>query len=482
MKTLDYQDLVTLRQKHPAWRFLVAEYAPLVASFLSRAFLKKNLRAIAQADLIEQLEDELFAIREAEGGEVFPRSAQEYLDDWASHEKGWLRKYYPPGTEEPFYDLTPATEKVLSWIEGLAVRSFVGTESRLMTIFELLRQIVEGSTADPQVRIAELQKRRANLEQEIELIRKGEIPLLDATSVKERFLQVGGMARELLSDFREVEHNFRALDRQVRERMTLWEGRKGELLEAIFGERDVIADSDQGRSFRAFWDFLMSSQRQEEFTQLLDVVCEMPTLKPLVADRRFRRMHYDWLIAGEHTQRTVAALSQQLRRYIDDRTYLENRRIIELLRKIEGTTLEVRSEFPEGAFMTLEQPGVELNLPFERPLFVPSQKPFVKEVEVQSGKTALATTALFEQVVVDKHQLIQQVRRSLQSRSDISLAEVLASYPLQHGLAELVCYLSFPLDTVRTVYDETRSDEVTWSDADGHRRRATFPRIIYYKS
>jgi hypothetical protein len=68
-------------------------------------------------------------------------------------------------------------------------------------------------------------------------------------------------ARELLSDFREVEQNFRNLDRSVRERIALWDGGKGALLETIIGERDAIADSDQGKSFRAFWDFPHVAER-----------------------------------------------------------------------------------------------------------------------------------------------------------------------------------------------------------------------------
>jgi hypothetical protein len=36
------------------------------------------------------------------------------------------------------------------------------------------------------------------------------------------------------------------------------------------GERDAIGRSDQGKSFQAFWEFLMSSRRQEELTELLD--------------------------------------------------------------------------------------------------------------------------------------------------------------------------------------------------------------------
>jgi hypothetical protein len=54
--------------------------------------------------------------------------------------------------------------------------------------------------------------------------------------------------------------------------------RKGALLDEIMGERDAIGDSDQGRSFRAFWDFLMSSRRQEELTELLDQVLALPAV------------------------------------------------------------------------------------------------------------------------------------------------------------------------------------------------------------
>ena len=50
---------------------------------------------------------------------------------------------------EPHFDATPAVEKALAWVQGLGERSFVGTESRLNTIFELLRQIVYGTETNP---------------------------------------------------------------------------------------------------------------------------------------------------------------------------------------------------------------------------------------------------------------------------------------------------------------------------------------------
>lgn len=142
---------------------------------------------------------------------------------------------------------------------SLSDRAFVGTESRLLTLFELLKQMSEGSDTNPETRIAELHRRRDEIDAEIALVLGGNMPLLDDTALKDRFQQFTGLARELLTDFREVEHNFRLLDRRVRERIALWDGGsgrgRGALLQEIMGERDAIADSDQGRSFRAFWDF-----------------------------------------------------------------------------------------------------------------------------------------------------------------------------------------------------------------------------------
>ena len=88
--------------------------------------------------------------------------------------------------------------------------------------------------------------------------------------LRERFLQAIDTARALLADFRQVEQNFRDLDRRVRERVAGWEGSRADVLEEVFGQRDSIAESDQGRSFRAFWDFLMSPAHQGELSELLE--------------------------------------------------------------------------------------------------------------------------------------------------------------------------------------------------------------------
>jgi Protein of unknown function (DUF3375) len=483
--TLDYATLVLLRQSHPAWRLLRSDHAPLVANFLQRVFIAPNVRMMAQADLAETLEDELFALREQLGADAFPKSALEYLNDWAGTEKGWLRKFYTYGSDEPHFDLTPAIEKAIAWLETLTERSFVGTESRLLTLFELLKQMSAGSETDPRARIVELHKRRDEIDIEIDRVLSGDIPLLDDTALKDRFQQFIQLARELLTDFREVENNFRRLDRHVRERIALWEGSKGALLQEIMGERDAIADSDQGRSFRAFWDFLMSSSRQEELSKLLERVLTLPPVAELKPDARTRRVHYDWLEAGEHTQRTVAQLSQQLRRFLDDQAWLENRRIMDILHGIEAKALALRESQPPGEVMDIADTAADIELPMERPLYTPAIKPLITDIELESGDAEVDAAALYSQVVIDKAQLASNIRHALQDRSQITLRELCEMQPLQQGLAELVAYLQLASDAFKSVVDEEVTETIVWSregpDGQNYAKQARLPRVIFVR-
>jgi hypothetical protein len=292
-----------------------------------------------------------------------------------------------------------------------------------------------------------------------------------------------------------VEHNFRTLDRRVRERIALWDGAKGALLEQIMGERDAIADSDQGKSFRAFWDFLMSQSRQQELTELLERVLALPPVAALSPDLRLKRVHYDWLEAGEHAQATVAQLSQQLRRFLDDQAWLENRRIMDILRSIEGRTIALRGTLPKGDFMAVDELTTSPELPMERPLFSPTITTVLTNVTLEAGEAdlgELSSAALFNQVRVNKALLAGHVRQMLQTRPQISLGELLQARPLVQGLGELVTYLQIAGEAHNSVVDEETLEAVEWQVPDPDEgaagserpeitRRARLPRVIFVR-
>ena len=473
-------EIAWLRDNSPAWRLLRADNAPLVLSFLHRVFVADNVRSISVTELASRLDDELHALNQRggePGGRRFPRSARAYLDDWAAPGAGWLRKYYPDGTDEPHYDATPAVEKALQWLETLREREFVGTESRLKVIVELLRQIVFGTEPDPGERLAELHRQRETIDEEIARIEAGEMPMLDGTAVRDRYQQFAGTARELLADFREVEENFRKLDRQLREKIAGWHGGKGELLDDVLGSRESIAGSDQGRSFQAFYGFLLSQARQEELAGLLDRVHALDGIAE--HDSRLRHIHFDWLDAAERTQGTVRQLSEQLRRFLDDQVWFENRRVIDILRSIEGRALQLREAGNVPVAMELDAPSPAIRLPMERPLYSPVKKAHLSSDIVRDADEETDPAALFEQVYVDPEPLRGGVRQALRSQPQVGLSELVARYPLKQGVAELVTYLSLQDEAFAIVYDEQHRDLITWSAADGRERAATLPRVTY---
>jgi hypothetical protein len=295
--------------------------------------------------------------------------------------------------------------------------------------------------------------------------------------VRDRYQQFAGTARELLADFREVDENFRKLDRQLREKIAGWHGGKGELLDDVLGSRESIAGSDQGKSFQSFYGFLLSQLRQEELSGLLDRVHSLAGIAE--PDTRLRHIHYDWLDAAERTQATVRQLSEQLRRFLDDQVWFENRRVIDILRNIEARALQLRETRNIPVTLELAALSPAIRLPLERPLYAPVKKVRLSSDTVRDADEETDPAALFEQVYVDPEPLRGGVRQALRSQPQVGLTEMVARHPLKQGVAELVTYLSLKDEAFAIVYDEQHREQINWSDTDGRERSATLPRVTY---
>lgn len=477
---MSYDFLDLLRKQNPAWRLLASPQAPFVASFLYKEFIAEGRRQIAEHELAASLEHYAEQINQGREEGIFPGPGRKYLELWTDDNHGWLRKFYPAGEDEPYFDLTSLAQKAVEWLLSLKPQEFIGTESRLITVFQLLQQIIEGTERDPQRRLTELERRQQELQQEILRLEKGEIALLDKTQIKERFSQAMSTAWEILSDFRAVEQNFRELDRSMREQIATWDEGKGRLLEAVFEEKDGIGQSEQGKSFAAFWRFLMSPAYQEDFEEILQRVLELEPVQEMSLSRNVRYIHHEWVDAGAHVQATVAALSQQLRRYVDESFLEEERRINQVLREIEGKALALRQNPPKAWWLAIDGISPDIALPMDRPLFSPPRRPEIRDDAVEAGQEDISAEALFSQIYVDKEALKGKIDYLLQHQKEITLSQVIEQYPLELGLSELVTYLTIASEgDDRAVFDNEALEEVAWQDEMGKEFRAKIPRIMF---
>jgi hypothetical protein len=489
---MQYDDLKSQRKNNTAWRLLTSPHAPLIASFLYQVFIQANQRSLPFDIVTSKLDDMLFHLNQLEGENTYPKVAARYLDDWAGGSNAFLRKYYEKNNDIPQLDLTPGVEKAIEWLQTLQPRQFIGTESRLLTLYRLLKEIVQNTEQDPEVRIAELEKQKHDIDNKIAQIRSGVVEDYDNTRIKERWFEAEDVARKLLSDFRQVEYNFRSLDREVREMITLSDKNKGDLLDEIFDQQDYIHDSEQGKSFSAFWEFLMSANRQEELEKLTETALQQDALKNIEDANFLRYIGYALLDAGQKVYQTNAQLVEQLRKYLADQAWLENKRILEIIRGIERSTIALNKQSVETLprdFFHVDQAKVTTHLLMEQKLFSPHKKVKLSNNKIEEAEENVDISILFDQHWVDEELLNKNIHRLLQNRQQVSLQEVLQLHPLEKGLSELVSYLNIAGKRKHTIIDETEMEQLSFNKTESthaehdllqlSQRVAHIPRIIF---
>lgn len=478
---MDHENIKYLKDYNPTVKLLRLDNAPLIISFLFQEFKKTNKIVISNTELKTSLSDYLYHLNHIYGEKTYPGTAQNYLDKWSND--GFLRKYYTSNSDEPAFELTPATEKALDWIKDLDKKEFVGTESRLLKIFDILKEIVYKSSDDPLKRLEELENQKHEIEIEIEKIQSGNIEKLNETQIKERFFDVYDTARKLLSDFREVEYNFRELARSVREKQVNSNLKKGKLLEDIFKDQDFIWDTDQGRSFKAFWEFLMSQNKKDELDELIKTVSNLPEIQNIKHDDFIERIEVNLIDAGDKVNKTNHQLIEQLRRYLDDKTYLENKRIVEIVREIKSFAIQIKDNPPKNKdFLLLDyRPLIELIM--ERPPFSVPVNPEIKNIELEEGDAdSIDMGVLYKQLYIDQEELKIKIRELLKFNSQITLKQITDIYPIEKGLSEIITYFSIASKGNKSFINEEVIENMIISNKETKRYfEIKIPQIIFCK-
>ncbi len=477
---MTYDYLENLKNNHLAIQVLNANNFSMIIGFFYQAFKVKKSQTLKESEILNLLDDYLYSLNEGYTEAKYPKSAKAYLDDFTHQDSNYLRKYYAYESDEPVYELMPDIEKLLSWLAGLKKQEFVATESKLKIIMTLLKELEFETNLSDNERIERLKQEKLLLDKQIEAIERKEDLRFDKRKIKEQFMQIQSTSTELLSDFREIEHNFRTLNQEAKKAIASTQQGKSQVLEKIFEIEEGIRQSNQGESFYAFWDFLMDTKQIEDLNTLLENLYDLEEIQALDPQRNLENLPYNLLNGGENAHKVLAKLVEQLRRFIDDQVWVENRRILELSYNIEQKAIKLKENIPTlREFFLIDGVKISVESLASKKLFSPSAKEEFSH-ELKEEVIEVDLTKLYNQVYVDEIVLKQNIQKLLQKKSQFTLKELHETYPIQKGISELIVYLKLA-QNMNNSYLEEHKEEILIETEEGDMKKVVMPRVVFVR-
>lgn len=266
----------------------------------------------------------------------------------------------------------------------------------------------------------------------------------------------------------------------MREKIAKWDRSKGELIGDYFSEQNDIYQSDQGKSFDAFFNFIMSSDARARFDDTMEGLKGIETLSDIVDQSGMDDIVSDWLEGSNQVWNTVETMSEQLRRYVDESYLDEEKRINQLIKSIEIKALELRGKLTKQNIQHIDEVKVDIHLPMDRNLFSPPRKVKLLDEDIDYGTPEEAEDSLYSHIYVDKEELIKNINCELTNQNEIGLAEILKKYPLKYGLTELTSYFALK-QKVKLKSEDGQYEYIEYDNSESKRVRAKIPRIIYLR-
>lgn len=462
------------------WRLLAADLGPVVLGLL-RTLLLEGERTLPASVLLERLARELDDLRAR--GQDLPRQAPAYVADWLA--AGYLERRFPEGGTEEIYELTTAAIAAIRVVDGMDSGRSAATESRLSLVMQQLVQLAAQTDPDPRSRLEGLLAERERIDAAIAAVQGGQIDVLAPERAVERLREAIALADELTEDFRRVRDEFQSLNRSFREQVIEDEGQRGRVLEALFDGVDVIADSEAGRSFDAFWRLLLDAERSGELEAAIEALVQRDFFQVLGRPERMFLLQFTRVLLdrGGQVHEVLQRFARSLKGFVESREYLEQRRLSRLLHRARTEALAIREQVPPERSMDLD-----LRLSSARLRSLSQWKlhdPRAQQVDghVVSAEGASVTLdvvgGLVAESEIDFGTLRGHVRAALQTRGQCSIGQLLEHFPAEQGLGSVVGYLT--LASRHGVPEQGRWEWVAWCGRDGRERSARVPLLHFIR-
>ncbi|PSL35916.1 DUF3375 domain-containing protein [Chitinophaga ginsengisoli] len=461
---MNKDDLYWLISTSPAIQMLRLRNTHWILPFLYGVFKEENRFSISEVQLVRllaetlgQQDDGTEDLEEAKinFGEDEETRARKYILNWVQKR---LLQDLPDAEGNTQYQLSAYTEKVFQWMQTLQLRQHVGTESRFKLLFNSLRDIVENTEDDRAKKLEILKNKRADIDKEIKALELGIVPdRYNNAQVEERLELFTRLCYELISDFREVEDNFKAIHRTIVEQHTKAEQSKGAIIGFAFEAYDSLRNSNQGKSFYAFWDFLISRAGQEEWRELTDQLLHTITERKISGDEQFLQNIKSMLLQqGKTVYDANDKMAEKLSRIISEKEIARHRRLRKQINGIKEFVFDLIEEDDNiDCGITLDD-SAGIRMVMEKKLALEQKKTIVDVKQPANATEQIEDVTRFSRLLntsfISRKQLWEKVEHALKDKQTATLKEVLEHSPLENGLAEIISYYDFLREKASRAY------------------------------
>ncbi|QDT98782.1 DUF3375 family protein [Gimesia aquarii] len=460
---MELDRLNTFFSTNPSAKLLRATHSAYVIHFLNQHFKVNGNLATPHSKIQQQLNHYLEQIHEREP-EILRESADAYLTQWSTGETRWLRRYFDSQHAESVFQLTPHSEDVLKFLTEMMDHSlgFVGTESRLTRIIGTLSDIVVRGSADRERRLEHLHAERDRVESEIRSLESGDVVSThSSTAIRERFADAISDLISLQGDFRAVEESFKSITRDVQKQQTEAMETRGQILGFALDAEDRLKEEDQGASFKAFVDLLLSQSQQDELEKIIIQLEEMVELESQTEGKdRVKRMISSLSLEAERVLNTTRRLNSTLRRLLDSKVSSSRLRLASVLREIQAAAVRQAEQPPELGINVFTE--LDLYHGLERPFWQPPVKFDAIEIthEEPDDKARFdAFRNLAEMQRLDWDTMRFNIASQVQFTERLPLSDLLETCPPVNGAIEMLGYIQIAHDEGHEV-DENSVDVV----------------------
>lgn len=473
--------LQNYRTLHSAtlWRLLSADTAPEILACL-QTLLFDNERVLKTSVTTARLEALLNQINPMS---VTREEALGKLADW--RKRGFLVTHFAPGDDEPSYELSVAAYEAIRFIDSQTIQRTAPTGSRLELVTHAIVKLADDTNENVAARIERLELEKRRIDQRIQSLKNGVIDEISEMEIRSELDDIVQMLDALDGDFLRVRDRFRELADQIHEKVMQNQFSSDEMLGRFFKGYDAIDESEEGKTFKAFYRFLCNDIAIGEIDSAISSLGNRPFWQSVAkrSQNKITDMRRSLNIRARETQSVMRRLSISLKHLVQSRDYVRNKRLKELLAQAQQLALELaqNTKIPYNSILIEEtESTVNVNSSQAIALYDPASEaiPTALENAQRDAVNILDLAKRLNASEINYALLKKHIIISLGDKESVSIGEVLKRFPATQGLASVIGYLHLAFES-EAVEDTQHTERIHWEDRFQHRIYADLP-IFYF--